>query len=461
MFKNESRVVAKKAEQRYEELAKSKEPRTPLGRGEPNRIRSVQRIYPVRSPPKAESLALQPTPNVEAQAQGFFLANYAGAADFPQGGQFEWIPQLLSRPNIEGTLRESFRALSLAIFANAAKSPAVMRKARVAYGSALEETNRALMSHEAAVKDSTLISVILLGMYEGTVYTDKSSIDRWSKHVSGAYTLFMLRGKSQLETELGRRIFQQSYGVALFFTLELGTGIPKHLQELYDSIPTESGFNELGKKFMIGILHVMDAVVKLGQDKSQDPVETINRARSLSQELENIKALLPAAWHPTRVHLDVPSVHYCGNTYSICLFPVMSQMWNYTRFIGIQVHDIIRTNLMRVREEQTSPLYEAASLKACIEHEENVLRANVAAIIAAVPQTIGMVPSPVFSAAGLAPKDETKDGPIMREPGTFIDSVVSPRLMQLVQPLYAVGSDQDRQSCSQLSCKGFKSQHQE
>lgn len=186
----------------------------------------MQRIYPVQSPPKAEIMALQPTLNIDTQAQGFFLTNYAGAADFPQGGQFEWIPQLLSRPNIEGTLRESFRALSLAIFANAAKSPAVMRKARIAYGSALEETNRALMSHEAAVKDSTLVSVILLGMYEGTVYTDKSSIDRWSKHVSGAYTLFMLRGKSQFETELGRRIFQQSYGVALFFTLELGTGIP-------------------------------------------------------------------------------------------------------------------------------------------------------------------------------------------------------------------------------------------
>jgi hypothetical protein len=222
MFKNESHVVAKKAERRYEELAKSTSER----RGGPSKIRSMQRIYPVRIPPKTECMTLQPTPNVEARAQGFFLANYAGVADFPQGGQFEWIPQLLSRPNIEGALRESFRALSLAVFANAAKSPVVMRKARTAYVAALDETNKALMSHETAVRDSTVVSVILLGMYEGTVYTDKSSISRWSKHVSGAYSLFMLRGKSQFETELGRQIFLQSYGVALFFTLELGTSIP-------------------------------------------------------------------------------------------------------------------------------------------------------------------------------------------------------------------------------------------
>ncbi|CAN9394213.1 unnamed protein product [Alternaria alternata] len=204
MFKNESHVVAKKAERRYEELAKSKEPTTPWRRGEPAKIRSLQRMYPVRIPPSAE-MVVQPTPNVDARAQGYFLANYAGTADFP---------------------KEANLTLSLAVFSNAVKSPAVMQKARIAYVSALEETNRALMSHETAIKDSTVVSVILLGMYEGTRYTDKSSIARWSKHVSGAYTLFMLRGKSQFDTELGRQIFLQSYGVALFFTMELGTNIP-------------------------------------------------------------------------------------------------------------------------------------------------------------------------------------------------------------------------------------------
>ncbi|KAG9196539.1 hypothetical protein G6011_01660 [Alternaria panax] len=429
-----------KAERRYEELAKSKEPTTSSRRGAHNKIRSMQRMYPVRIPPSAE-MVVQPTPNIEAQAQGYFLANYAGTADFPQGGQFEWIPFLLSQPNVEDALRESFRALSLAVFSNAVKSPAVMQKARIAYVSALEETNRALTSHETAIKDSTVISVILLGMYESTRYTDKSSIARWSKHVSGAYTLFVLRGKSQFDTELGRQIFLQSYGVALFFTLELGTNIPKGVQELYDQMPTGGGFQELGKKFMMGMLHAMHAVVKLSQDKSHGPVEIINEARKLDQDLNRIKALLPLAWHPKRVRLNAPSYHYYGNMYSLCLHPVITQMWNYTRFLGIKIHEIIRTNLVRVCEEHTSPSFDDVSLKLCIQNEEDMLRANVAAIISAVPQTTGMVPSPTHPFAhGKKSEEDDQGDDFIREPGTFIDSIVSPRLMQVIQPVYTAGT---------------------
>ncbi|KAL1793176.1 hypothetical protein ACET3X_008158 [Alternaria dauci] len=439
MFKNESHVVAKKAEKRYEELAKSKEPTTPWRRGEPAKTRSMQRMYPVRIPPSAGTI-VQPSPNVDARAQGYFLANYAGTADFPQGGQFEWIPQLLSRPDVEGSLRESFRALSLAVFSNAVKSPAVMQKARIAYVSALEETNKALISHETAVKDSTVVSVILLGLYEGTRYTDKSSIARWSKHVSGAYTLFMLRGKSQFDTELGRQIFLQSLGVALFFTLELGTNIPKGVQELYGQIPTGGGFQELGKKFMMSMLYLMHAVVKLNQDNSHAPVDIINKARKLDQDLENIKALLPVAWHPIRVPLNTPSDHYYGNLYSLCLHPVITQMWNYTRFLAIKIHEIIRANLVRLCEEPSSQNFDLASLETCIKYEEDMLRANVAAIIAAVPQITGMVPSPTRPFAPGKDTEESPEEDTMREPGTFINSIVSPRLMQIIQPVYTVGT---------------------
>jgi hypothetical protein len=209
------------------------------------------------------------------------------------------------------------------------------------------------------------------------------------------------------------------------------------LKELYDQIPTGGGFHELGKKFMISMLNTMHAVVKLNQDKSHDPVEIINKARRLNQELDEIKALLPVAWHPKKVRLTARSDHYCGNLYTLCLHPVITQMWNYTRFLGIQIHEIIRMSLGRVYEEHPSLHFDAASLKVCIQHEEDMLRANVAAIIAAVPQTTGMVQSPTSFAVDLTSEE---DEAVIRDPGTFINSVVSPRLMQLIQPLYAVGT---------------------
>jgi hypothetical protein len=212
--------------------------------------------------------------------------------------------------------------------------------------------------------------------------------------------------------------------------------ISEGLQELYDQVPPVSEFQELGKKFMIRMLHVMHAVVKLNQDKSHDAIELINIARNLDQELEEIKALIPVSWHPIKVLLNKCSEHYYGNLYSLCLAPVITQMWNQTRFLGLQIHEIIRANLVRMCEEHVSPRFDAASLKACIQHEEDMLRANVAAIVAAIPQTTGMVPSNTsFAVMSTTEKDED----IIREPGTFINSVISPRLMRSIQPLHAVG----------------------
>jgi hypothetical protein len=212
------------------------------------------------------------------------------------------------------------------------------------------------------------------------------------------------------------------------------------VQELYDQIPTGGGFQELGKKFMMSMLHLMHAVVKLNQDKSYSPVEIINKARKHDQELEKIKASLPQVWQPIRVHLKAPSDHYYGNLYSLCLHPVITQMWNYTRFLGIQIHEIIRTNLVRLYEEHAPPSFDVASLKTCIQYEEDILRANIAAIISAVPQITGMVPSPAQPfAQGKKTDEDSSDEDVMREPGTFIDSVVSPRLMQVIQPIYTVG----------------------
>ena len=43
-------------------------------------------------------------------------------------------------------------------------------------------TNRALQSKKTAIKDSTLIAVIMLGLYENFVFKDWASLKTWSSH---------------------------------------------------------------------------------------------------------------------------------------------------------------------------------------------------------------------------------------------------------------------------------------
>jgi hypothetical protein len=179
MFKNESDVVAKKAEKRYEILAKQKSPslsakKEPIS---PETIisetwefdhdwlsqSSSTQVVPHTRYPTPESMTREMVPSIEDQALGFFIGNYIAQPSLVPRGQFEWVTELLAQPVTEDILRHSVKAATLAGFANATKNHLIMKQAQEAYGSALRLTNNALSVKSTAVKDSTLISVIMLG----------------------------------------------------------------------------------------------------------------------------------------------------------------------------------------------------------------------------------------------------------------------------------------------------------
>lgn len=160
MFKNESDVVARKAEKRYETLAKqtgSQHSRRTKNRP-PNfedyeswnsscgwpLIRRSTATVPFTRYPTPESIVREIIPSIEDQALGFFVGNYVARPTIVPRGQFEWVTELLAQPNTQEILRSSVNAASLAAFANATKSPIIMQQAQAAYGSALRITNSAL-----------------------------------------------------------------------------------------------------------------------------------------------------------------------------------------------------------------------------------------------------------------------------------------------------------------------------
>lgn len=56
--------------------------------------------------------------------------------------------------------------------------------------------------------DDTLITVLLLGYYENMNQTDRSLVS-WRAHINGAAQLLQLRGKQQLQSDIGRTLFRQ------------------------------------------------------------------------------------------------------------------------------------------------------------------------------------------------------------------------------------------------------------
>ncbi|KAH9867264.1 hypothetical protein IAQ61_007856 [Plenodomus lingam] len=473
MFKNESVHVARKAERRYEELAKAKGGGDGKSRGsdmlmltpvlhegntdvfsfgkEWGSARHSSTDMDSWSPyryPTPKSMRRELVPPMEQQALGFFIANYVAQPGLIPRGQFEWVTELLCRDDVDDAFRESVNAVSLAGYANTCKSPAIMQKAQAAYVSALRSTNASLRDPTLAVKDSVLVSVIMLGMYENMIFHDKRSIEAWAKHVHGACTLINLRGPMQFKSSIARRIFHQFYGVALLVALETGTTVPEGLKGLYEHLRPKSDYEIHGRQWTTRIVEVMHDAINLNQDKRADPKTMLARALQIDRELDEVKALMPSIWHYETVHLNTPSPYHYGAFYSVYIDPWIAQMWNNLRSCRMYLYKAVRENLKKGCEAYDPPLFSEAEALPQKLGAEQVMHATVAGIIASVPQITGMLPFPraseyrSFTASQpptAAPRARISARPALQPPGTFLDPAKSPGMMHLIWPLYAAG----------------------
>lgn len=477
MFKNETTVVATKAERRYEELAKQKTEAStkkdhPLPSPESfsegtinsaedsewltlastwtatSRSPQFQDIVPWQGYSTPDSLNLEFLSSIESiedQAHGFFVQNYVQIPSLVPRGQFEWLTELLAQPNVDEVVRSSFDAVSLAALGNSRKSEAIMAKAQNAYVNALRMTNAALTRKDSAVKDSTLIAVILLGMYENMVFESKDSIQAWQKHVTGACAVIKMRGTEQLLSSVGRRIFHQFYGTVLLVALESGSEVNEGMQKLYEILTPTSDYAVHGRQWTTRLVGAMHEAINLNQDKIKNPVDAVNIALNLDRELDQIKALMPDVWNYETIYLESPPDYMFGNKYHIYTDPWIAIMWNNVRSCRMYLYKIIVENIEKGCNNYHPPLFNAAEIAPQREVAQRILRATAAGVIASVPQITGMIPFPVpptpsevaqVAATGVPiPKQQF----LLQPPGSYNDRMRSSGMHHLIWPVFTAG----------------------
>lgn len=456
MFKNESEIVAEKAQKRYEALAKQK---AQIRRqeaqdldldddGSPNCKdwsfvnESNMAITRWLRRPTPDVLSTELMPSIEEQGIGFFISNFVARPGFIPRGQFEWIPELLERPQVPDLLRHSVNAVSLAGLGNARKSPEISQKARAEYASALRLTTSALQDKTVALRDDTLVSVIMLGMFENMVFSDRQSIDTWAKHTAGASALIVERGPEQFKGSIARRVFHQFYGVALLVALERGEMVHKGLHDLYDDLRPNSDYDRHGRMWTTRIVDVMHDAINLNQDKTSDPVTMLTRAMKIDRELDAVKSLMPSVWHYETLQLATPSDHHFGNVFSVYIDPWIAQMWNNLRSCRMYLYKAVRENIKKGLEHNP-PCFIPSLVEPQKLAAEQVMRTTVAGVIASVPQITGMIPFPkqadLVAGTSLASSVMQQAQHRLHPPGTFLDPAQSPGMMHLIWPIYAVG----------------------
>ena len=145
------------------------------------------------------------TPSLELRARDAFFAFHVTRVSRSWDFMARFYDSTLSPEHL--TL--SIDAVSLAYLSHQTSSDVALMTATEKYVSALRMTNRALQSPELATKDTTLLSALLLDLFEKITNTSSRHTKSWVGHVHGALALVKLRGLENFQDPSALRIMER------------------------------------------------------------------------------------------------------------------------------------------------------------------------------------------------------------------------------------------------------------
>lgn len=112
-----------------------------------------------------------PTPlviseSVKEHAVRFFFANYSCNKPPLSEGYHAWLTKMYFEDDSNTAIGSAIEAAGMAGLSNVFYAPEISAKSRELYGQAIAATTEALIDPTSAVADTTLMAVILLGLFE-------------------------------------------------------------------------------------------------------------------------------------------------------------------------------------------------------------------------------------------------------------------------------------------------------
>jgi len=234
-------------------------------------------------------------------------------------------------------LAASFASLSLRV-----GSDKLMNYARIHYSEALTRTNAALSSPNTAVLDSSLVSVLLLGLYEAIAFSGRRSPASWTAHTLGAVELIRLRGTKQLGTELGIRLFLQTCNNIRSSCIQRSVAVPDAFLQLFEQ--AKPFLDHGAPNVRMGPL--IDKSTSLKARVQQVlPAETIpeifQEALRLDKEAQVLENMLPDSWrYQIRPPDMTPPCAYQGVAHKYPAHRV-ARHWNTLRISRLFFNEVV------------------------------------------------------------------------------------------------------------------------
>lgn len=297
----------------------------------------------------------------EHRALCYFFDQYTISAEFEDGmSHLEYVPNLYARA-IElndwkassSCLRHAVDATSLMTFANISNAPQFVMKARQGYGKALRSLRDALAEPSTAVQDETFAAVVLLSLFED-INGERNGL--YSSHTAGFEFLMKVRGEGQLESQMGRDMFNfafthtvcfsttltlRSMTLTFFFSRQFVEILALGDKPRYDIdwVLSFLDSNDPVERLMLAaskISTLMLAIQSSSKSPDQATVETwISLGRECDFELSQWTLHLTERWLPLAVYSCKGDPLLTYNRISIAV------VWNYYRAARVMLQQLL------------------------------------------------------------------------------------------------------------------------
>jgi Fungal specific transcription factor domain len=267
---------------------------------------------------------------------------------------------------------------------------AMMDWARRSYGTALQLTNEALKNAKEAVKDSTVLSVLILGTYEMLTGRTPQTVKAWQEHVNGAAALVNMRGTAQFHTNAGIRMFMMSHQTLMIACMHQDIPMPQALIDLRDELGRMIGTEGPGWRIPEPIYKALQVRYDVHRGVLTDTDVIIEKLTSIDEECVQICADFPKVWAYQVVRISRSNPMVLGTYCHIYPSVLIANAWNGIRTIRLLAHETIIGEIFKNlggNDPQTLPSRHKRQLMRSVA----ILKRVRDALVASVPQYFGAV----------------------------------------------------------------------
>ena len=339
-------------------------------------LRIENETHSVAQKVKGTKIIASPKPKyftqpLDLQARNAFFGYYV------DGTCWDFMRRYYHPIDCPGYLSSAVQAVGLAYLWHQVYSDTALADARECYVLALKETNKALNSSTERMKDSTLIAILLLDLFERITDCQLQTKSSWMSHVNGALAIVKLRGLKHFNGPFAYRILQRMSSNFMLGYVASSLPVPCEIIAIRDYV----GHHFQGQGAMRLFSDLTGQYANLRCHISQSSLtgdEKVEAIQALDKDLKIAVTKMPPVWQyittiPNSISERIFGIH-------VDFYPQRNTClaWNVLRVIRILLNEMLI--------EHNSSLLTGESFTALIRTSQENIQELTDEICASVPQ---------------------------------------------------------------------------